>query len=123
MLGMLFNNDVDRIEQSLEIAFLYKGRPEIRHDEIAHKHNALIRQMNKHGIVSLSSLHRNEIDTCSPDMHLRATVDCDVRLEATYVVEAEAFTEELFIENPRRIEFASNLFVIVTPGAETHARI
>ena len=43
VLGMLFNNNVNRIEQSLKIAFLHKGCPKIRHDEIPHKHLTLIR--------------------------------------------------------------------------------
>ncbi len=123
ILGMLLNNNVDCIQQSLEIALLHKGRSEVRHDEIAHEHHALIRQMDEHGIVSFSSLHRDQLDACSSDLQLGATVDGDVRLEAAYVVEAEAFTEELLVESPRRIDFASNFFLIVASGIEPQARI
>src|SRR5258708_31295278 len=120
---MLFNDDVNGIHQALQIPFHHKRRPDVRHDEIAHEQNAVIRQVDEHRIVSFSSLHRNQLDSGSPDLQLSATVDCDVRLEAAYVVEAEAFTEELFIENPRRIHFASNLFLVITPRIETQVRI
>jgi hypothetical protein len=43
VLGMLFNNNVNRIEQSLKIAFLHKGCAKIRHNEISHEHDTLIR--------------------------------------------------------------------------------
>src|SRR5216684_1963661 len=108
---MLFNHDVNGIQQALQIPLLYKRRPEIRHDEIAYEQNALIRQVDEHRIVSFSSLHRNQLDSGSPDLQLRATVDGDVRLEAAKAVGAVAFTEELFIEDSRRSQFASNLFL------------
>ena len=120
---MFFHDDVDRIEQSLQIAFLHKRRPEIRHDEIAHEHNAQIRQVDEHGVVSFSSLHGNQLDARSPDLQVRAAVDRDVRLEAAHVVETEAFTEELLAEIVRRIDFAGNFFLIVAPGIETQVRI
>ena len=40
---MLLNNNVNRIQQSLEIAFLHKRRSKIRRDEISHEHHTLIR--------------------------------------------------------------------------------
>src|SRR5260370_27011885 len=123
VLGMLLNNNVDRVEQSLQIAFLDKGRPKIRHDEISNEHNALIRQVDEHGVVSFSSLYRDELDARSPDLQLGAMVDRDIGLEAAYIVEVEALAEEAFIEDRRRVEFASNLFLVVAPGIELEPRI
>ena len=42
MPRMLFNNNVNRIEQSLNIAFLHKRCPKIWHYEIPHEHHPLI---------------------------------------------------------------------------------
>src|SRR5260370_37480807 len=106
-LGMLFNNNVDLVEQALQMAVLDKGRPKIRHDEISNEHNALIREVDEHGVVSFSSLDRDELDACSPDLQLGAMVDCDIWLEAADFVDAEAFAEEAFIEDHPRVESAS----------------
>jgi len=57
--------------------------------------------------VSFASLDRNELDACSSDPQLGAAIDGDIRLEAPHVVEAEAFAEELLVENGRRTEFAA----------------
>src|SRR6266550_4427146 len=78
--------------------------------------------MDEHGIVGFSSLHRDELNACSPDLQFGTTNDGDVRLEAAYVVETEAFTEELLSKIPRRIDFASNFLLIVAPGIEPQAR-
>ncbi len=103
---MLFNHNIDGIEQPLQIAFFYKWRPEVRHDEIAHEHHAMIRQVDEHGVVSLSSMDRDQFDVRSPDLQLSAGGNRDVRPEAAHVVEAEAFAEEVFAENSRCNEFA-----------------
>ena len=77
--------------------------------------------MDEHRIVGFSSSHRDELDACSPNLQFGTTIDGDVRLEAAYVVETEAFTEELLSTIPRRIDFASNFFLIVAPGIELQA--
>src|SRR5260370_28951834 len=92
---ILLYYDIDRIQQPLKVALLDERCAEIRHDEIADEQNALIRQVNEHRIVSFASLHRNELDACSTDLQLGAAIDCAVRLEAPYVVEREAFAEDL----------------------------
>src|SRR5882724_11769401 len=79
--------------------------------------------MDEHRVVGFCSLHRDELDACSPDLQFGTTIDGYVRLEAAYVVETEAFTEELLSKIPRRIDFASNFFLIVAPGIEPQARI
>src|SRR6266849_3669294 len=79
--------------------------------------------MDEHGVVNFSSMHRNELDARPPNLQVRAAVDRHIRLEATYVVESGAFTEELLTKIPRRIDFTSNFFLIVAPGIEPHARI
>src|SRR6266446_1993436 len=79
--------------------------------------------MDEHRVVGFSSLHRDELDACSPDLQFGTTIDGHVRLEAAYVVETEAFTEELLPKIPRRIDFASNFFLIVASGIEPQARI
>src|SRR6266487_291582 len=107
---ILLYHDIDRIQQPLKVALL---------DE----QNALTRQVNEHRIVSFASLHRNELDACSPDLQLGAPIDGDVRLEAPYVVEAEAFAEELLVEDTRRTDFAGDLFSIVAPRVEVQAGI
>ena len=58
-----------------------------------------------------------------PNLQVRAAVDHHIRLEAAHVAETEAFTEELLTKIPRRIEVASNFFLIVAPGIEAQARI
>src|SRR5713101_1705568 len=79
--------------------------------------------MDEHGVVSFSSMHRNYLNARPPNLQVRAAVDRHIRLEAAYLVETEAFTEELLTKNPRRIDFASNFFLIVAPGIEPQARI
>src|ERR1700676_3868535 len=68
-------------------------------------------------------MHRNQLNARPPNLQVRAAVDRHIRLEAAYLVETEAFTEELLTKNPRRIDFASNFFLIVAPGIEPQARI
>src|SRR6266704_1693344 len=123
MPRILLYHDIDRIHQPLNVALLDDRCPQIRHDEIADEQNALIREVNEHRIVSFASLHRNELDACSPDLQFGAAIDGDVRLEAPYVVEAEAFAEELLVENARRTDFAGDLFSVVAPRVEVHAGI
>src|SRR5271167_4218125 len=79
--------------------------------------------MDEHRVVSFSSMHRNELNARPANLHIRPAVDHHIWLEAAYVVETEAFTEELLTKKSRRIDFASNFFLIVAPGIEPHARI
>src|ERR1700733_12473519 len=79
--------------------------------------------MDEHRVVSFSSLHRNELNARPANLHVRPAVDRHIRLEAAYVVETEAFTEELLAETSGRIDFAGNFFLIVAPGIEPQARI
>src|SRR5712691_9998705 len=123
MPRILLYHDIDRIHQPLKVALLDERCPQIRHDEIADEQDALIRQVNEHRIVSFASLHRNELDACSPDLQLGAAIDGDVRLEAPYVVDAEGFAEEMLVENARRTDFAGDLFCIVAPCVEAQAWI
>src|SRR5437899_3125179 len=53
----------------------------------------------------------------------RATLDGNVRLEVSYVVDAEGFAEELLIEHARGTEFAGDLFSVVAPRVEVQAGI
>src|SRR5580700_11204890 len=120
---MFFNDDVNGIQQALQIPLPNKRCSQVRHDKIAHEQNALIRQVDKHRIVSFPSLHRNQFDSSPPDLQFSATIDCDVRFEAAYIVEVEVFAEELFIEYARLIHVVSNLFLIIAPRIETQVRI
>src|SRR5712692_5650106 len=79
--------------------------------------------MDEHGVVSFSSMHSNYLNARPTNLQVRATVDRHSRLEAAYVVETEALTEELLTKIARRIDFASNFFLIVAPGIEPQARI
>src|SRR6266852_5023788 len=79
--------------------------------------------MDEHRVVSFSSMHRNKLYARSPNLQVCAAVDCHIRLEAAYVVETETFTEKLLTKIARRIDFASNFFLIVAPGIEPQARI
>src|SRR5229473_7501270 len=78
--------------------------------------------MDEHGVVSFSSMHRNQLNARPPNLQVGAAVDRHIRLEAAYVVETETFTEKLLAKIPRRIDFASNFFLIVAPGIEPQAR-
>src|SRR5882724_848958 len=96
---ILLYHDIDRIQKPLKVALLDERCAEIWHDEIADEQDALFRQVNEHRIVSFASLHRNELDACSPDLQLGAAIDGDIRLEGPHVVKAEASAEELLVEN------------------------
>src|SRR4029077_17041082 len=99
ILRILLNDDINRVQQPLQIAFLNEGRTDIRHDEIADEHDAQIGQMDEHGVVSFTALHGNELDACASDLPLRAAVDGDVGLEAAHIVEIKACPEKLLAEN------------------------
>src|SRR3989454_3322088 len=120
---ILLYHNIDRIQQPLKVALLDERCAEIRHDEIADEQNALIRQVDEHRIVSFASLHRNELDAGPSDLQLGLTLDGNVRLEASYVVDAEGFAEELLIEHARRTEFTGDLFSVVAPRVEVQAGI
>jgi hypothetical protein len=98
---------INGIEQPLEIAFLYKRRSEVRHDEVSHEHHTRIAQVNKHGIVRFSTLHRDQRKMRAADGQLRTAVDGNVRLESANVVGVEAFAEKAFRENLRGVEFST----------------
>src|SRR5258708_14976000 len=79
--------------------------------------------MDEHRIVGFSSLHRDELDACSPDLQFGTTIDGDVRLEAAYVVHAEGIAEELFVENTRLAEVVSDLLGVIASRVEAHTGI
>src|SRR5205807_6193201 len=106
-----------------KVALLDERCAEVRHDEIADEHYALIRQVDEHRIVSFASRNGNELDACSPDLQLGAAIDGDVGLEATYVVEVEGCAEESLVEHVRGTEFAGDLFLVVASCVEVRARI
>src|SRR5262245_54051649 len=43
---VLLNDDIDRLEQPLEVAFLDEWRAEVRHNEIADEHHPQVRQLD-----------------------------------------------------------------------------
>src|SRR5262249_45652350 len=83
----------------------------------------MIRQVDQHGVVSFSSIHRNELDACSPNLQLGAAIDRDIGPEAEDIVDAEAFAEEWLVENARRAGAASELFGVVVPRIELQAGV
>ena len=83
--------------------FLDKGRSEVRHDEIADEHHALIRQIDEHCVMRLPSLHGDQFDAGSSDLQLGPAIDCDIGLEATNVFEVEEFTKKSLAKNPRSV--------------------
>src|SRR5215831_7936893 len=101
MLRMRGDKNVDRIKQALEIAFRYERSAEVRHDEIADEHHALIRQVDEHGVVSFASPDRDDFDVCTPDLQLGAGRDGKVWFEAAHILNVEALTEKRSVENPR----------------------
>src|SRR5262245_66190278 len=103
MAGILLHHDVDRIEQPLQVALHDKRCTQIGHNHVTDKHDALIRQVDQHGVVSFSSIHRNELDACSPDLQLGAAIDRNIGLEAENVVDAEAFAEEWLIKDRKSV--------------------
>src|SRR5215470_5416539 len=123
MLGVLCDNDVDGVKQPLEIAFRYERGPDVRHNEIANEHYALVWQVNEHGVVSLSSPYRDKFDACSSDLQFGVGSDGHVGFEATHILNIEAFTEKRFVENPRCIDCPSNFLLVVVAGIEEWARI
>src|SRR6516165_7351233 len=120
---IFLNNNVDGVQQTLKVAFLDKRRSEVGHDEIADESDALIRQMDQQRIVSFSTPHRNELNSCSADLEFRAAVDGNVRLEVAYVFELEAFAEEFLVETTRCSDIASNFFLVVAARIKAQARI
>src|ERR1700704_5415319 len=91
-------DDINRIEQSLQIAFRRKRRSEIRHDEVPHEQHPLARQVNEHGIVGFPSLHRNQLDPRSSDREFGLSVDRDIWLETAHIVDFEARAEKVLGE-------------------------
>src|SRR5262249_8163101 len=87
------------------------------------EHDALIRQVDQHGVVSFSSIHRNELDACSPNLQFGPVIDCNIGLEAEDVVDAEAFTEEWLVESARRASAASKFFRVVVPRIKLQAGV
>src|SRR5262249_22577790 len=70
-----------------------------------------------------STIHRNELDACSPYLQLGAAIDRNIGFEAEDVVDAEAFAEEWLVENARRAGAASELFGVVVPRIKLQARV
>src|SRR5215471_1523611 len=122
MLRVSLDHDIDGIEQSLEIAFVDKGRAEIRHDAVAHEHHLLRRKVDEHGIASLAAAYRNQLERRAIDLDVRAAVDGHVRLVATDLIGIEHFTEELLSENARSTELALDLFLIIAAPKEPRMR-
>ena len=71
--------------------------------------------MDEHRIVGFSSLHRDELDACSPDPQFGTTIDGDVRLETPHVVDAEAFAEELLGKTPKQGVDETNVAELAAP--------
>ena len=87
------------------------------------KQNTLVRQFDEHRIRRFSSPHRDKPDTRPADLQLYGMVNGNIRLETADVIRVEAFAEEVFGEDPRRIEFAGQLVLVIAPGIETQVRI
>ena len=51
MLRLALRNDVDRGQQSVEVAFLDEGRAEVRHDEVADEHHAEVGKVNEQRVA------------------------------------------------------------------------
>src|SRR5215468_7024736 len=105
ILGVFLNDDIDRIQQSLQVAFLDERRTEIGHNEISHEQHTLVWQFDEQGIGRLPSLYRNKPNSRSTDIHLGGMVNQDIRLETAQVIHFEAFAEEMPAEIARRVEF------------------
>src|SRR5689334_16950990 len=75
--GIDLRHRVNRIQQPLQVPFLYERRSQVRHDEISHEQHALVRQIDKHRVVRLSALHRDQLDACTTHLEFCATVDGD----------------------------------------------
>src|SRR5262245_44096216 len=123
ILRALLDDDIDRVEQPLEIAFLEERCPEVRHDEIPYEQHSQVRQFDKHRVPRLTSLYGNKPDTRSTHLHLGGTINGDVRLEGTHVIRIKTLPEELLRELSGRIEFERQLFLVVAPGIETQFRL
>src|SRR5262245_57927365 len=123
MLRLLPNEDVNRIEQTLQIALLNKRRAEVRHDEIPDEHYPQVWQFDEHGIGCFSAFYRNECNTRSPDLHLGSLVNGYLGLKTAYIIHAEAFAKEVPAEIAGRIEFFRQLFVIIASGIEARLGI
>src|SRR5580692_1605573 len=123
ILWIFLYHYIDRVQQPLKISLLDERCAQIWHDEIADEQDAFIRQMDEHGVVSFTSLHRNQFDACATNLQLGAAIDGDIWLETSHVVQIKTFAEKFLAENARSIHFACDFFCVITPGVKVQTRI
>ena len=117
------HDDIDGVQQALQVSFLDEWRAKIRHDEIADKQDAQIRQVNEHGVMGFTAFDGNELYAGSADPQFGAAVDGDIRLEAPHVVDVVPLAEELPAEEGRTTGGVGNLLGVVIPCVELQPRI
>src|ERR1700730_141497 len=120
---IFLDDKVDRVEQALQVTLDNKRCTQVRHDEIADKEHAQIRQMDEHGVVRLSPMNGNQLNARSSDFYFGGSIDCCVRFEISYVIEVKALAEKVFADGLRRVDLARDLFLIIASRIETRFRI
>src|SRR5215472_15785687 len=116
---MFLHDDVDCIEKAIEVTFHDKWCSNVRHDEITDEHRAQFGQVNEHGVMRLSAMDGNQLDTGSANFQLSLAIDGYVGLESTYAIGVVAFPKEAFLNGVRPVDFTGYFLVIVAPGVET----
>src|SRR5262245_41852141 len=61
VLRIPLDHYINSVEQALQVTLLDKGRAEIRHEAVTHEHYLLVRQIDEHCVVSLTTLNRNQL--------------------------------------------------------------
>src|SRR5262247_3480770 len=63
-------------------------------------------------------MNREEFELRSADLHVRASVDGDIRFIASDVVDSEFVAKKLLREYPRTVDFSCNLFLIIASAVK-----
>src|SRR5215467_731457 len=95
---------INRMEQSLQITVLIKGRTQIRHDDIPHEHHSFVGKINQHGIMRFTPSRGDQLELRSADAQVRSSVDRNVRFVAQDFLRTESLSKELLRENVRTVE-------------------
>src|SRR5437868_6235687 len=120
VLRVFLSYDIDGIEQSLKVAFLNKGSSYIGHDEVADEHGVLIRNVDQHCVVRLSTLNRNQLEARSTDVYDSPSLNRDIRPVGPQILETEVGAEKLLGEDSRRVELPLKFLLVVAPPVEPH---
>src|SRR5262249_53694803 len=114
---------INRIEQSLQITVLIKGRTQIRHDDIPHEHHSFVGKVNQHGIMRFSPSNRDQLELRPTDVYVCSFGDRYVLLVTKEILRGELLCEELLPEDLRPIGLLFERFLVVASPTKLGTRV